>query len=50
MYRVFNMGIGLALVVSPFFADSIRHQLADNGLESWQIGRVCSGEHGVVWA
>ena len=50
MARVFNMGIGLALVVSPFFADSIRHQLSDCGLESWQIGTVTSGERGVVWA
>jgi phosphoribosylformylglycinamidine cyclo-ligase len=40
MARVFNMGIGLILVVSPFFAESIRHQLADSGLESWLIGGV----------
>lgn len=50
MDRVFNMGIGLVLVVSPFFADSIRHQLADCGLESWQIGRVMRGERTVTWA
>ncbi|MBX7072745.1 MAG: phosphoribosylformylglycinamidine cyclo-ligase [Pirellulales bacterium] len=42
MARVFNMGIGLALVVSPFYADSIRSQLADLGLESWLIGRATS--------
>ena len=50
MARVFNMGVGLALVVSPFFADSIRHQLADCGLESWQIGQVTQGERGVAWS
>ncbi len=29
MDSVFNMGVGLALVVSPYYVDSIRHQLAD---------------------
>jgi phosphoribosylformylglycinamidine cyclo-ligase len=49
MQRVFNMGIGLALVVSPFYADSIRSQLADCGLPSWQIGQIRPGPRGVVW-
>lgn len=49
MDRVFNMGIGLALVVSPFYADSVRRQLADCGLESWQIGSAAAGPRGVVW-
>lgn len=50
MDRVFNMGIGLVLVVSPFFAESIRHQLADQGLESWPLGEAIAGEHGVELA
>jgi phosphoribosylaminoimidazole (AIR) synthetase len=48
--RVFNMGIGLAMVVSPHYAESIRNQLADSGLESWVIGRTMAGERGVEWA
>ena len=36
--RVFNMGLGMVLVVSPHFADSIQHQLADLGMTSWKIG------------
>jgi phosphoribosylformylglycinamidine cyclo-ligase len=40
MERVFNMGVGMVLVVSPHFADSIQKQLADQGLESWNLGRV----------
>ena len=40
MERVFNMGIGMVLVVSPHFADSIRHQLADLGYPCWAIGTV----------
>jgi phosphoribosylformylglycinamidine cyclo-ligase len=50
MNRVFNMGVGLALVVAPFYAESIRHQLADGGLESWLIGRIASGPRSVVWS
>ncbi len=40
MERVFNMGVGMALVVSPHFADSIQKQLADLGHESFTIGSV----------
>jgi phosphoribosylformylglycinamidine cyclo-ligase len=49
MDRVFNMGIGMVLVVSEYYAESIRHQLADLGAESWLIGRVEEGQRGVVW-
>jgi phosphoribosylformylglycinamidine cyclo-ligase len=49
MDRVFNMGIGLAMVVSPHYAESIRHQLADDGIESWPIGVAVPGQRGVVW-
>ena len=49
MDRVFNMGVGMVLVVSPFYAESIRHQLADQGVASWPIGRVEEGQRGVVW-
>ena len=49
MDHVFNMGLGLVLVVSPFYADSIRQQFKRCGLESWEIGRAEAGEKGVVW-
>lgn len=50
MARVFNMGVGLVLMVSPFYAESVRSQLADFGLESWVIGRAVADERAVVWA
>ncbi len=50
MRRVFNMGIGLVLVIRPFFLDSIQQQLADAGLDSWAIGRIEQGEPAVVYA
>jgi phosphoribosylformylglycinamidine cyclo-ligase len=49
MDQVFNMGLGLVLVVAPFYAESIRHQLSRAGLNNWLIGRVQKGPHGVVW-
>jgi phosphoribosylformylglycinamidine cyclo-ligase len=50
MHRVFNIGIGLVLVVSPYYAESIQQQLAAVGHESWQIGRAVESEAEVVWA
>lgn len=40
MDRVFNMGVGMVLVVSPAAAVAIRRQLADLGHENWVIGAV----------
>ena len=50
MDRVFNMGIGLVLIVSPYYAASIRQKLADDGLENFDLGRIEAGEKGVAWA
>jgi phosphoribosylformylglycinamidine cyclo-ligase len=50
MFRVFNMGVGLAMVVSPYYAESIQQQVAASGLGSWPIGRVVAGDDGVAWS
>ena len=42
MDRVFNMGIGIALIVSPFYAESIQKMLSSAGLQNWVIGAVKS--------
>lgn len=49
MFRVFNMGIGMVLIVSSFYADAIRRLLTNQNLTCWQIGRVVEGPRGVVW-
>jgi phosphoribosylformylglycinamidine cyclo-ligase len=49
MDQVFNMGIGLVLVVAPFYAESVRHQLSRTGVKNWLIGRVQKGPCGVRW-
>jgi phosphoribosylformylglycinamidine cyclo-ligase len=50
MDRVFNMGLGLVFVVSPYYAASIRHQLDECKFENWQIGYIAAGGSGVKWA
>lgn len=50
MTRVFNMGIGLVLVVAASAVDTAQSTLRDCGCESWPIGRVTSGDRAVVWA
>lgn len=47
MDRVFNMGIGFALIVNPYFADSIQRQLTTHNIESSLIGEVTQGDKGV---
>lgn len=48
MYRVFNMGIGMALLVSPYYADSICQQLAQLGYPAGIIGHAEAGPRGVI--
>jgi phosphoribosylformylglycinamidine cyclo-ligase len=50
MYCVFNMGIGLVMVVSPYYADGVQARLAEVGLASWSVGRAIGEAHGVRWA
>jgi phosphoribosylformylglycinamidine cyclo-ligase len=49
MDQVFNMGLGLVLIVAPFYAESIRHQLSRGRLKNWLIGHAKKGPRGVVW-
>jgi phosphoribosylformylglycinamidine cyclo-ligase len=50
MDRVFNMGIGFALIVSPYFAESIQRQLEEDRIPTYLIGEVRTGGEGVVFA
>ncbi|MCA9176485.1 MAG: phosphoribosylformylglycinamidine cyclo-ligase [Planctomycetales bacterium] len=49
MRRVFNMGIGMALIVSPYFADSVARMLTEQGVRCWRIGQVEPGDGKVIW-
>ena len=49
MFRVFNMGIGLALVVDPAAAGEVLAALRDAGAKGIPIGTVQEGGSGVVY-
>lgn len=50
MERVFNMGIGLTLVFSPYYEATITSLLDDAGLAHWKIGHVVAGTRSVFWS
>ncbi|MCZ6795431.1 MAG: phosphoribosylformylglycinamidine cyclo-ligase [Planctomycetota bacterium] len=43
MFRVFNMGIGLVMVVAPYFLESIIDQLQSSGTPAVHLGAVVPG-------
>jgi phosphoribosylformylglycinamidine cyclo-ligase len=47
MERVFNLGIGLVMIVSPFYAESILRRLEKERVPAYDIGEVREGEPGV---
>ena len=50
MFRVFNMGVGMTLIVPPFNADPVMDSLRKSGEKAWVIGEVKQGKRGVVLA
>lgn len=50
MSKVFNMGLGLVFIVSPFYANTVRELAESNGLTSWQLGEVTEGTGTSRWA
>lgn len=49
MYRTFNMGVGLVLMLRPRSVAGARSLLARHGLKTWVIGRVCRGRKQTVF-
>jgi len=43
MYRTFNMGLGLVLVVPPESSAAALQVLGERGLDAWAVGRVEAG-------
>ena len=49
MFRVFNMGIGLVLIVAEYYADAIARYLRNEvKLPAWIIGEVVAGNREVI--
>lgn len=47
-YRVFNMGIGMMVVVSAEDADVLRNEISARGIAVYQIGQITTGEKQVT--
>lgn len=48
MFRVFNMGVGFLLIVSPYYAESIQRTIHQAGYECWQAGQIVEGQQQVI--
>ena len=48
MYRVFNMGIGMVLVVAPYYGEAVCRRRERAGETPYVIGRVVRGNRGVT--
>lgn len=49
MFHVFNMGVGLVFIVSPFYASTVHETAARLKLKSWVIGSVEEGTGKSRW-
>ena len=50
MSRVFNMGVGFVMVVSPSFAKPVMTRLRKAGERCWVLGKVRKGGPEIMWA
>lgn len=50
MMRVFNMGVGFVMIVSPSFAPAIQARLRRAGERCWVLGKVRRGGPELLWA
>lgn len=48
MYRVFNMGVGMVLIVPPYNVDMVLRLLKRRKETAWVIGEVKQGKRGVL--
>ena len=48
MYNTYNMGVGMAMIVSSETADAAIAALAAEGCNAYVIGEIVSGEEPVV--
>lgn len=48
MYRTFNMGVGMILVIDPEEADAVREHLNSVGETFYELGKIVEGEGKVI--
>lgn len=50
MDHVFNMGIGLVLVISPYYANAVHERVQQWGFDCWKIGKAVAGSGKSRWS
>lgn len=50
MDQVFNMGLGMVLIVSPYYADSIQSMIREEGYRCWVVGQAVEGTCQSRWS
>jgi phosphoribosylformylglycinamidine cyclo-ligase len=50
MFRVFNMGIGMVIVINPEYTDKIIDELNLCGEKVYKIGKIIEGEKKVLFS
>jgi phosphoribosylformylglycinamidine cyclo-ligase len=48
MFRTFNMGVGMVVIVPPSSVDSVIAAVTAAGVRGWTIGRIGTGSGRVV--
>ena len=48
MYNTYNMGVGMALIVSPETVDAAVGALAKEGCNAYVIGQIIEGDERVI--
>lgn len=49
MYRTFNCGVGMAVIVGPAKAEAAIQLLSEQGLDCWELGRIEAGDGSVTF-
>jgi phosphoribosylformylglycinamidine cyclo-ligase len=49
MFKTFNMGVGMILVVSPADEPAVLKSLKDDGEDAWTVGRIVRGNGNVKY-
>ncbi|MBN1224165.1 MAG: phosphoribosylformylglycinamidine cyclo-ligase [Candidatus Aminicenantes bacterium] len=47
MFRTFNMGVGMVIVIDPRSVSRALSHFAERGMKAWDIGRIVKGNQGV---
>ncbi len=50
MYRVFNMGVGMVVIIEPASSETILASARSAGVEAWRLGRTIPGSGRVILA